>query len=249
MATPEIFGSDIPYGEESFRTGAFSELPTIRVEPFEAVYPIHATSSFRYRVIKPLLDLAIVILALPIALPLGLLLAALVRLTSKGSVFYRHRRIGQFQQPLYVWKFRTMYEDSDYVLERHLDSNPEARDEWTRARKLRVDPRITPIGRVLRKTSLDEIPQLLNVLAGEMSIVGPRPIVDEEREKYGHYFRTYTHALPGITGLWQVSGRCDVDYAARVQLDVQYVEKWSLWMETKILFKTALVILHSRGAY
>lgn len=248
MATPEVFGSDISYREESFRTGAFSELP-LRADAFEGFHPNLPLSSFRYRVLKPLLDLAIVVLALPVALPLGLFLALLIRVTSKGSVLYRHRRIGQFQQPVYVWKFRTMYEDSDDVLERHLDFNPEARDEWSRAHKLRDDPRVTPIGRLLRKTSLDEIPQLLNVLAGDMSIVGPRPIVDEEREKYGEYFHTYTYALPGITGLWQVSGRCDVDYPARVQLDVQYVEKWSLWMETKILLKTVLVILHSRGAY
>jgi undecaprenyl-phosphate galactose phosphotransferase len=102
---------------------------------------------------------------------------------------------------------------------------------------------------MLRKTSMDEIPQILNVLAGDMSIVGPRPIVDEERPKYGRYFRTYTYALPGITGLWQVSGRCDVNYPERVQMDVQYVEQWSLWMELKILFKTVFVILHSKGAY
>jgi exopolysaccharide production protein ExoY len=248
MATPEIFDSDISYREETFRTGAFSELP-VRADSFDAFHTNLPISSFRYRVLKPLLDLAIVILALPVALPLGLFLALLIRLTSKGSVLYRHRRIGQFQQPVYVWKFRTMYEDSDDVLEEYLDSNPEARKEWTRAHKLRDDPRITPVGRLLRKTSLDEIPQLMNVLAGDMSIVGPRPIVDEEREKYGEHFRTYTHVLPGITGLWQVSGRCDVDYPARVQFDVQYVEKWSMWMETKILLKTILVILHRRGAY
>jgi lipopolysaccharide/colanic/teichoic acid biosynthesis glycosyltransferase len=193
--------------------------------------------------------LTIVFLALPIALPLGLVLAALIGITSRGSILYRHRRIGQFQQPLYVWKFRTMHEDSEELLEQHLSSSADAREEWERAQKLRDDPRVTPIGRLLRKTSLDEIPQLLNVLAGEMSIVGPRPIVDEERPKYGKYFRTYSYALPGITGLWQVSGRCDVDYPARVLLDVQYVEQWSFWMELKILLKTVLVILHSQGAY
>lgn len=248
MATPEIFGSDISYREEGFRADAFAELPP-RADSSESIHLELPISSFRYRVLKPILDLVIVALALPIALPLGLLLALLIRMTSKGTVLYRHRRIGQFQEPVYVWKFRTMYEDSNEALDQHLDSNPEAREEWARAHKLRDDPRVTPIGRMLRKTSMDEIPQLLNVLAGDMSIVGPRPIVDEEREKYGEHFRTYTHVLPGITGLWQVSGRCDVDYPARVQLDVQYVEKWSLWMEAKILFKTFLVILHSRGAY
>jgi exopolysaccharide production protein ExoY len=247
MATPEIFTSDLPYREEHFRAGAFNE-PAI-AEAFEAIHSELPIASFRYRVLKPFVDLMIVLLALPIALPLGLIVAALIRVTSRGSVLYRHRRIGQFQQPLYVWKFRTMYENSEELLEHHLDSNPEAREEWMRAQKLRDDPRVTPIGRLLRKTSLDEIPQLLNVMAGDMSIVGPRPIVDEERPKYGKYFRTYSYALPGITGLWQVSGRCDVDYPERVQLDVQYVERWSMWMETKILLKTVFVILHSRGAY
>jgi len=245
MATPDIFTSDISYREEHFRAGGFDE-PAAAFEAFHSGLPI---VSLRYRVLKPLLDLLIVFLAFPVAIPLGLVLAALIRLTSKGSVLYRHRRIGQFQQPLYVWKFRTMYEDSEHLLEQHLSSSAEARHEWARAQKLRDDPRVTPIGRLLRKTSLDEIPQLLNVLAGDMSIVGPRPIVDEERPKYGKYFSTYTYELPGITGLWQVSGRCEVDYPERVLLDVQYVEQWSLWMELKILIKTVRVILHSKGAY
>jgi len=247
MATPEIFTSDISYREEHFQAGGFNE--PVAAEIFSAIHSSLPITSFRYRVIKPLLDLLIVFLAFPVALPLGIFLAALIRITSRGSALYRHRRIGQFQQPLYVWKFRTMYADSDHVLEQHLSANPEAREEWTRTHKLRDDPRVTPIGRMLRKTSLDEIPQLLNVLAGDMSIVGPRPIVEEERAKYGRYFRTYTYALPGITGLWQVSGRCDVNYPERVQLDVQYVEQWGLWMELKILMRTAFVILHSKGAY
>ena len=247
MATPEIFTSDISYESDRFRAGGFAE--QVKAEAVEAIHSDLPIASFRYRVVKPVLDLTIVFLALPIALPLGLIVAALIRLTSRGSVLYRHRRIGQFQRPLYVWKFRTMYKNSDHLLERHLSSSAEAREEWSRAQKLRDDPRVTPIGRLLRKTSLDEIPQLLNVLAGDMSIVGPRPIVDEERVKYGEYFRTYAHALPGITGLWQVSGRCDVDYPERVQMDVRYVEEWSLWMEIKILAKTAFVILHSKGAY
>jgi undecaprenyl-phosphate galactose phosphotransferase len=247
MATPEIFTSDISYREEHFRAGGFDEPAAADI--FNAIHAGLPIVSFRYRVLKPLLDLLIVFMAFPVALPLGIFLAGLIRFTSKGSPLYRHRRIGQFQQPLYVWKFRTMYQDSDNVLEQHLGSNPEAREEWVRTHKLRDDPRVTPIGRLLRKTSLDEIPQLLNVLAGDMSIVGPRPIVDEERAKYGRYFPTYTYAIPGITGLWQVSGRCDVDYPERVLLDVQYVEKWSLWMELKILVKTVSVILHSKGAY
>ena len=243
MATPEIVTADLSYKEENFQAAGFAD------PAFEAALRGLPVASFQYNMLKPVLDLVLVLLALPIALPLGLLVACAVRLTSNGSVLYRHRRIGQYQKPLNVWKFRTMYEDSDTLLDEYLSANGEAREEWVRTQKLRDDPRVTPIGKLLRKTSLDEIPQLLNVLAGDMSLVGPRPIVDEERAKYGQYFRTYTYALPGITGLWQVSGRCDVDYSERVQMDVQYVEQWSLWMELKILLKTFKVILHSKGAY
>lgn len=242
MATQEIFTSDISYAERNFPSEGFAEA----CEPPYSGLPI---GSFRYQVLKPLLDLLIVLLALPLALPVGALVAVFIRITSPGSVLYRHRRIGQFQKPLYVWKFRTMYENSESVLERHLRSNPEAREEWERTQKLRDDPRVTPVGQLLRKTSLDEIPQLLNVLAGQMSIVGPRPIVDEERPKYGEHFSAYACALPGITGLWQVSGRSNVSYPERVLMDVEYVERWNLRMELKILCKTALVLLKRTGAY
>jgi lipopolysaccharide/colanic/teichoic acid biosynthesis glycosyltransferase len=247
MATPKIFTPEISYRDEGFASGSFDEayaygFPSL---PDDGL-PIAST---RYRVIKPLLDLLIVFLVLPVALPLGLVLVAIVRLTSRGPALYRHRRIGQYDQSFYVWKFRTMYLESDAVLKQHLNANGEAREEWAKTHKLRNDPRITPIGRFLRKMSLDEIPQLLNVLAGDMSIVGPRPIVNEERVKYGSYFRTYCYALPGITGLWQVSGRNNIGYAERVQIDVRYVEKWSLRMELKILFKTLFVIFHREGAY
>lgn len=247
MATPEIFTSDISYRDEAIHSGAFDQS-----DAAGTFGPVHAdlpVASFRYRILKPLLDLLIVLLILPIALPIGLLVAFFIRITSRGQVLYRHRRIGRFQEPLYVWKFRTMYENSEHLLEEHLNANTGAREEWERTQKLRIDPRVTPLGRLLRKTSLDEIPQLLNVLAGDMSIVGPRPIVEEERSKYGEHFRTYTHAVPGITGLWQVSGRCELDYSQRVLMDVRYVEEWTLRMEIKILLKTIGVILSSKGAY
>jgi len=138
MATPEIFTTDIPYREEHFRSGAFDG--PAAAEAFQALYAELPIASFRYRVLKPLLDLFIVFLALPIALPLGLFLAAVIRLTSKGSVLYRHRRIGQFQQPVDVWKFRTMYEDSAHLLEQHLSSDPEAREEWTRTHTSEDEP-------------------------------------------------------------------------------------------------------------
>jgi len=246
MATPELFNTEIAYREDHVHSSDFAGVRESQQHSIPANLPI---ASFAYRAIKPLADLIIVFAALPILLPVGLLIAAAIRITSRGSALYRHRRIGQFQQSLYVWKFRTMYEDSDQLLEQHLSTSPEARREWSETHKLRKDPRVTPVGRFLRKTSLDEIPQLINVLAGEMSIVGPRPIVDGEKPKYGIYFQTFSYAMPGITGLWQVSGRCDVTYNERVLLDVRYVKQWSLWMEFKIILKTVFVMMHSEGAY
>jgi Undecaprenyl-phosphate galactose phosphotransferase WbaP len=246
MATPEFLNTDITYQEERVHSGGFADAHAPQVRDIPGNLPI---ASFNYRAIKPLVDLIIVFMALPILLPLCAAVILAIMITSPGEVLYRHRRIGQFQQPLYVWKFRTMYKDSDQLLEQHLSTNPDARREWSDTHKLRNDPRVTPIGKFLRKTSLDEIPQLINVLAGEMSIVGPRPIVDKEKAKYGIYFQMYTYALPGITGLWQVSGRCDVTYEERVLLDVRYINHWSLWMELKILLKTVFVMVHREGAY
>lgn len=246
MATPEFFNTDIPYSEEHVQAASFPDASEQENRYVPENLPI---ASFGYRTLKPLVDLLILFFASPILLPLGLVVAAAIRLSSPGSALFRHRRIGQFQEPLYVWKFRTMYADSDHLLEQHLATNPEARREWADTHKLKHDPRVTPIGRFLRKTSLDEIPQFINVLAGEMSIVGPRPIVEKEVPKYGMYFRMFTYALPGITGLWQVSGRCDVSYTERVLLDVRYVTKWNLWMELKILAKTIFVMVHRDGAY
>jgi exopolysaccharide production protein ExoY len=246
MATPELFTTDIVYDQEIAGSSVFPGSYQDASPSIPGNLPI---ASLRYRACKPLMDLLIVLLSLPVILPLGILVAAIIRLTSPGPVLFRHRRIGQFQKPIYVWKFRTMYEDSEILLERHLSSSAEACQEWSEAHKLRRDPRVTAIGRLLRKTSLDEIPQLLNVLAGEMSIVGPRPIVEMERPKYGLYFQLYSYAVPGITGLWQVSGRCDTTYTERVLLDARYVSQWSLWMEMKILLKTVFVMLQREGAY
>ncbi len=246
MATPDLFNTEATYREEHVYPGDYQGARNSHARTIPANLGI---ASFRYYAIKPLFDLLIVFLTLPILLPFGLLIAAVIRLTSPGPSLFRHRRVGQFQQPLFVWKFRTMYADSDHLLEKHLAAEPEARREWSDTHKLRNDPRVTPIGRLLRKTSLDEIPQLINVLAGEMSVIGPRPIVESEKAKYGMYLQTFSYAMPGITGLWQVSGRCDVTYSERVLLDVRYVHEWSLWMEFKILLKTIFVMVHREGAY
>jgi lipopolysaccharide/colanic/teichoic acid biosynthesis glycosyltransferase len=142
-----------------------------------------------------------------------------------------------------------MFQDSNLVLDQYLEDNPDLKEEWERDQKLRYDPRITRIGRFLRKTSLDELPQLWNVIWGDMSLVGPRPIVTKEVEKYGPYFGLYTMVKPGITGLWQVSGRNNTTYEERVQLDAYYVRNWSPWVDAFLLLKTIRIVLFARGAY
>jgi lipopolysaccharide/colanic/teichoic acid biosynthesis glycosyltransferase len=148
-----------------------------------------------------------------------------------------------------AWKFRTMVENADQFLEEHLAKNPQLREEWDNTHKLRHDPRVTRIGRILRRTSLDELPQIWNVLRGEMSLVGPRPVVSAEVEKYGESFDFYRAVRPGITGLWQVSGRSDTSYSERVALDVRYVRHWSVWLDIYLLARTFRVVFRGSGAY
>jgi lipopolysaccharide/colanic/teichoic acid biosynthesis glycosyltransferase len=139
--------------------------------------------------------------------------------------------------------------NADQVLEEHLKQNPDALEGWLRDQKLKVDPRVTRVGKWLRKTSLDELPQIWNVLRAEMSLVGPRPIVDSEIMKYDEGFRLYARVLPGITGLWQVSGRNDTTYAERVRLDTYYVRNWSPWLDFYLLARTVLAVVRAKGAY
>jgi lipopolysaccharide/colanic/teichoic acid biosynthesis glycosyltransferase len=148
-----------------------------------------------------------------------------------------------------AWKFRTMVDNADRLLGEHLEKNPQLREEWANTHKLKQDPRVTKIGRILRRTSLDELPQIWNVLTGEMSLVGPRPVVSAEVEKYGESFEFYRAVRPGITGLWQVSGRSDTTYGERVTLDVRYVRHWSVWLDIYLLVRTFSVVLRGSGAY
>lgn len=191
---------------------------------------------------------ASIIIALLIS-PLLLIIALLIKLDSKGPVVYRARRIGYKGRDIDVYKFRTMFEDADKKLEELLDSSEELRREFNDNFKLKDDPRITRAGRFLRKTSLDELPQIFNVLMGQMNLVGPRPIVREEVEKYGQAFYELVKVKPGISGLWQISGRNDVEYEKRVQLDLFYIKNWSLWMDIMILLRTFIVVIQGRGAY
>jgi exopolysaccharide production protein ExoY len=187
--------------------------------------------------------------AIILLLPLFCLIALAIKLWDRGPVFYRHRRIGLNGADFDCLKFRTMVVNSDDVLTRHLATNGEAAREWEETRKLKRDPRITPLGSSMRKTSIDELPQLVNILKGEMSFVGPRPIVTAEVPKYGACIDHYLRARPGLTGPWQVSGRNDVDYATRVALDRHYIEEWSFWRDLAIIAKTAQVVVTARGCY
>jgi len=204
---------------------------------------------FRYRVIKRCMDVCLVLLALPVLLPLFGVIAVAMTWTTPGPIFFSHRRIRKNGAFFSMWKFRTMCVDSTEVLDDYLKLHPEARAEWYATRKLRVDPRVTAIGSFLRRFSLDELPQVWNVLMGTMSLVGPRPIVAAEVEKYGNSFQCYCRVKPGLTGLWQVSGRSELTYDARVALDCAYVRRWSLAGDVVILMKTFTAVVHQDGAF
>jgi Undecaprenyl-phosphate galactose phosphotransferase WbaP len=200
-------------------------------------------------VVKRVFDLSIALVALICGLPLMLGLAILVKLTSRGPIFFGHTRIGQHGKRFKAWKFRSMHRNADSILRDHLGKVALAQEEWERDQKLRRDPRVTRLGALLRKTSLDELPQIWNVLKGDMSLVGPRPIVQDEIARYGKVFRLYTSVKPGITGLWQVSGRNDLGYEERVHLDQFYVRHWSPWLDIYILGRTVITLLWRKGAY
>lgn len=202
------------------------------------------------RFIKRIFDMALPLLFLPLFLPVVGILGLLIKLDSPGPVFYRHTRVGRGGRPFRIYKFRSMYHDSKERLQKILAADPAARSEWETSFKLKNDPRITRMGRFLRKTSLDELPQIFNVLKGEMSLVGPRPVLEEEITKYYKKLADYYHLVrPGLTGLWQVNGRNDVDYDVRVRLDAWYVLNWSVWLDIVILFKTFRAVLRKEGAY
>lgn len=201
------------------------------------------------KVMKRSADVAIALFLCVILSPLFVFTAAAIALTSRGPLVFGHERVGLGGRSFRCWKFRTMCEDADRVLAGHLATNPAARREWQETRKLKRDPRVTALGRVLRQYSVDELPQLLNVLAGDMSLVGPRPIVDEELRHYGPQAQHYLAVRPGITGLWQVSGRSDTDYVERVDLDVKYVETLCFWTDVSILVRTIPAVMGARGSY
>ncbi|HVN92338.1 MAG TPA: sugar transferase [Terracidiphilus sp.] len=206
--------------------------------------------SFRYRFLKRALDIVVSLALLIVLLPLGLLIASLVRISSRGPILYSEERVGRFHVPFRILKFRSMYiapQTSSNLL--NIRTAQQARATSMRMEKRLHDARITPIGRVLRRMSLDELPQLWNVLMGDMSLVGPRPIVEAERTLYGRDLPYYDLFCPGITGLWQVSGRSDVDYDRRVLLDREYARRWSCLLDFVILARTIPAVISMRGAY
>jgi exopolysaccharide production protein ExoY len=193
-------------------------------------------------------DVVAASILLLLALPFLVAIALLIRNGGPGGVFYGHPRVGRDGRSFRCLKFRTMHQDADQRLADLLNSDPASAAEWSRTRKLDRDPRVSGIGSLLRKTSLDELPQLINVLRGEMSLVGPRPITRDELSRYGTSARHYLSVTPGVTGLWQVSGRNNLSYAERVRLDAAYARHWSLGGDLRILLRTPMAVLLRQGA-
>ena len=218
---------------------------------FDGLGGLEMVNQARKRVLrfqKWALDRILALVAFVFAIPLFVIIPILIKLTSRGPVFYRQERLGRYGKHFHVWKFRSMHADADERLKRLIADDPKVADEWANNFKLADDPRVTLLGRFLRRTSLDELPQLFNVLRGEMALIGPRPIVEDEVKYYGASYETFASVRPGVTGLWQVSGRSDTDYDRRVALDTYYVLNWSPWMDIWILIRTVLAVLLMRGA-
>jgi Undecaprenyl-phosphate galactose phosphotransferase WbaP len=201
------------------------------------------------KLVKRGMDLAIATIASIVLAPLFVVLSVIIKCTSRGPVFYGHERVGFANTRFKAWKFRTMIDNAEAELEQYLSAHPDLRAEWERDHKLRNDPRVTWIGKWMRKWSIDELPQLWNVFIGEMSAVGPRPIVPNEITKYGDHFEMFCSVLPGMTGLWQVCGRNDTSFDERIKLGVYYIHHWSPWMDIYLLVRTIHTVLFTRGAY
>ena len=209
------------------------------------------SKKYLYKIIKTIFDLFFSLIILIVGLPIFLIIASLIKLSSRGPIFYLQERIGKNKKTFNCIKFRTMHPEAEDILENLITNNEKLRKEFEETHKLKNDPRITNIGKFLRKTSLDEIPQFLNVIKMEMSIIGPRPIVKNEIQKYGKSYIKVISIKPGITGLWQVSGRNNLSYKRRVILDCLYVDNVSPLLDLRIIIRTFGVIFfpNDRGAY
>lgn len=198
-----------------------------------------------YHTIKRILDIILSLVALVILLPVFLIIAIAIKLDSKGTVFFKHKRIGKKGKDIYIYKFRTMKPNAEDMIKNFTE---EQMKEFKESYKLKDDPRITKIGKFLRKASLDELPQIINILKGELSIIGPRPVIEEELEKYAENKDKFLSATPGLTGYWQANGRSATTYEERMKMELYYVDNCSLWLDIKIFFKTIISVLKKEGA-
>jgi undecaprenyl-phosphate galactose phosphotransferase len=239
MLVPDLFGIPIMCAEADFFFN----------ERFLALNLRNNLASRSNILMKRAFDIVAGTAVLLLLSPLMLSIAMAIRMESKGPVIFAHRRVGRNGMEFKCYKFRSMVTNAQEVLDKLLQEDRGLCSEWENGFKIKDDPRITRIGNFLRKTSLDELPQIFNVLKGEMSLVGPRPIISEEIEKYGEYIDYFYQVRPGITGLWQISGRNDIEYGERVQIDAWYVRNWSLWLDITLLIRTVTVVLNRRGAY
>ena len=228
----------------------FARSPDRSLSPFVLFFEREPTAPRSLRIDgKRILDVTIALVALLVALPTFLGIMLLVKLDSSGPVFYGHPRIGRGGRTFRCWKFRTMQMNGDLLLSERLAGSAALRREWEETQKLHDDPRITPLGRILRKLSIDELPQFFNVLCGDMSVVGPRPVVESELTRYGSSVRHYLSLRPGITGMWQIGGRSDTSYARRVAFDRLYAQSHSIGLDLWIVLRTVPAVLASRGAH
>lgn len=244
-----LFSSIILVSEDFFKCGIPLWVRPLEIGSFLCLKVRQNLLDPRKLVVKRCIDLILSIIIGIVTLPLICFIAIWIRLESPGPIFFRQLRIGREGKPIWIVKFRTMVQNAEQVLQKTLDENEELRNEWKADQKLRYDPRITKVGKLLRQTSLDELPQIWNVLLGNMSLVGPRPIVEEEVARYGDAYALYIKVRPGITGLWQVSGRNDLTYNQRVQTDWYYISNWSVWLDIVILARTIPVVVKRKGAY
>ncbi|VBB09310.1 bacterial sugar transferase [Lucifera butyrica] len=237
---PNLFG--IPLSNMEVETFLKEKIVLLKVR--------NNLSSIVNLMVKRSFDLVVSVLILPFLLLLMSVIAVVIKMDSKGPVFHLAKRLGKNGDEFICYKFRTMHVNSDMILEKHLADDSDASQEWQQFAKLRgYDPRVTATGKWLRKFSLDELPQILNVLKGDMSLVGPRPYLPREKQQMKYYINTILQTLPGITGFWQVSGRNEIDFDGRLQMDAWYVRNWSVWLDMILLIKTVKVIFSGKGAY
>lgn len=239
LFTPGLVGS--PLGSV--------EISTLFVEQLIIIKSKNNLSRWYNRWVKFVFDMVVTAIGTILISPIFLALCICVAIDNRGKVIFTHQRVGRNGKLFSCYKFQTMIPDAQKVLQEYLKNNPQARIEWENNFKLTNDPRVTKLGAILRKTSLDELPQIFNVLKGEMSLVGPRPVVQAELEKYGKNKEEYLMVRPGITGVWQVSGRSDTTYEERVKMDTWYVRNWSLWIDLKYLYHTIAAVITRKGAY